>query len=292
VDASPLRALTAAVDVSPTAKNNASFQTMIYKAVSQVLLQGQRYTELAEYLLSTYSEFIAKQWFNKENHDVKLQMLTYLANSLHRIGKHGESIFYANQLGEDINSYNRVFYDRFVFFYYNTMVLNYLKSDMGQALVMVEKMEGEMKQRKISYYDQFIYVNKAIALHWLGKPESAIRNLLKLYLLDSFKKADPSFRFKIMMMELIIQVDSNDLLSFSHRSKALRKDFKELLEIKDFEREHRLLEIMEVMIEDKDFKKDKAFIKKAKKFIKDYGKEEDEDYGIINYVQWMELRVL
>jgi hypothetical protein len=78
-----------------------------------------------------------------------------------------------------------------------------------------------------------------------------------------------------MVLELMMQVDSNDSLSFSHRSKALRKDFKGLLEIKDFVREHRLLEIMESMIENKEFQSDKAFMRKVKKFIKDYGKSEN-----------------
>jgi hypothetical protein len=84
-----------------TQKTTQTFQIMIYKAVSQLLAYRDS-NELVEYLLTTYSVFNERQWFTKSNHDIKLEMLTYLANSLHRIGKHEESIFYAKQLGENI----------------------------------------------------------------------------------------------------------------------------------------------------------------------------------------------
>lgn len=272
-------------------RHSKNLQIRIYQAVSQVLLQAHRYEELATYLLTAYQDFSYRQWFDKSNHNIKLQMLTYLANSFYRTGNYDQSIFYSNLLGEEIVKYNKQFYDRYVFFYYNALVLNYMKSDIKKALTLVEKMEAEMKLRKLTYYDQFIYVNKAIAYHWLAKPDIAIRNMVKLYVMDSFKKADEGFRFKIMVAELIMQIDSGDAISYQQRAKQIRKEFEELLTKKPYQREMKLLNLMDYL-QAQNFVPDIRFKKDAGKFIVQntkYKKTDDEE--IIDYAQWLSKKI-
>ena len=48
----------------------------------QGALQKHNYIALEEYLLHTMDSFTKRRVFNKGNHEVKLQMYTYLVNSL------------------------------------------------------------------------------------------------------------------------------------------------------------------------------------------------------------------
>ncbi len=64
-----------------------TFQTKIYRAVSHILLQRHSYVELERFMVAIYQKFNKAKWFDKNNHDTKLQMLTFLVNSFSRNGK-------------------------------------------------------------------------------------------------------------------------------------------------------------------------------------------------------------
>ena len=170
-------------------KESRSFQTRIYRAMSASLLQQHNYAGLEKFLKEMYALFETARWFERENHDVKLQMLTYLVNSLFRLNKYQESLQYAELLGQEIRSFNNLLYDKYLFFYYNSLVINYSALDKGRALKILEEFERETRTKKNSYYDQFLYFNKAMLLHQTGKAEEAVKNIVRLYVNDNFKQA-------------------------------------------------------------------------------------------------------
>ena len=67
---------------SKDVKNSLVLRFKIYQSVSIILLQQQDYKSLEKYSLKTFNEFTKEKLFNKNDHDTKLQMLTYLINSL------------------------------------------------------------------------------------------------------------------------------------------------------------------------------------------------------------------
>jgi len=156
---------------------------------------------------------------------------------------------------------------------------------------VVLKCQSEMKQRKIGYYDQFIYVNKAIVYHSLEKPDAGIRNLVKLYVKDSFKNADIAFRLKIVILELIMQFDSGDIDSFNSRLKITYKEFRKVLGLPEFLGERTLLALMEKMIGNIEWVKDKKLVSRVKKFIKESKKTSKTDTSLLSYEEWMEKKL-
>jgi len=274
-----------------TTKKSRSFQTRIYRAISQILLQRHQYAELSKYVLKTYKKFEREKWFDKDSHDIKLQMLTYLSNSFYRLGNNADSLLYAQLLGEEIKAYGGFQYKKFVFFYYNALILNYMRTDIQRAITIMDSMENEMKQRKINYYDQFIYVNKAIAYHWLNKPDLAIRTLVKLYVLDSFKAAGDALRFQIITAELIMQFDARDPVSFNQRLNFVRKEYRKLLRLKEYNREKTLFVLMDTMMNKPDYKKNKPFLKKVGTFINTKEITEDNESALINYGEWVKRKL-
>src|SRR4051812_16695235 len=83
------------------------FQTRLFNAVSQVLIQRHKYRELAAFVSKRYRSFSQKNWFSKENHELKLQMLTYLANSFYSLQKFQESLQYTTILGQELDAFKQ-----------------------------------------------------------------------------------------------------------------------------------------------------------------------------------------
>jgi hypothetical protein len=270
-----------------TLKKSKSFQTRVYRAVSQILLQQHNYIALEIFLKDTFRQFESNKWFDKENHESKLQMLTYLVNSLFRNEKYKESLSYAELLGVEIMGFNQLFYDKYLFFYYNSMVINYSALDKKKALTILERFEVETKNKKNSYYDQFLYFNKAMLLHQLGKSADAVRNIVKLYVNDNYKKADESFKLKISVAELIMQFDAGDPGTYLLRSKSVIREFKKLLSKGDFYRELELIKIMNKMASTPGFKSDGKLRKMVDSLVESDLKETAVDAEIIRYSQWL-----
>lgn len=267
-------------------KKSKSFQTRIYKAVSQTLVQQHKYADLENFLKETYSTFNTEKWFDKDNHDIKLQMLTYLVNAHFRTGKYTESLAYAEILGEEINAYNKTLYDKYLFFYYNSLIINYSALDKPKALAILEEFERETRTKKNSYYDQFIHFNKAMLLHQLNKPDAAVRSIVKLYVNDNYKKADAAFKLKIAIAELIMQFDANDMQSYLLRSDGVKKQYKKLLTEGDFWRDKELISLMDKMAITNNYKRDTKLRNKAEKFINTKVPTAAIDSEIIKYAQW------
>ena len=69
----------------------------IYHAVTQIFLQKRNYTTLENYLLDTWREFNSEKLFNKHNHDMKLQMLVFIINTLFKNGNLKESLKFTDK---------------------------------------------------------------------------------------------------------------------------------------------------------------------------------------------------
>lgn len=268
-------------------KSSKSFQTRIYRAVSQILLQQHNYNALEKFLKETLVRFGKENWFDRENHDTKLQLLTYLVNSLFRQANYKESLEYAGLLGEEIKSFDSQLYDKYLFFYYNSLVINYSALDKPKALGILEEFERETRNKKNSYYDQFLYFNKAMLLHQTGRAEDAVRNIVKLYVNDNFKKADDSFKLRIAVAELIMQFDAGDPQSYLLRSGSVKKQFRKLLSGGDFKREKQLMTLMDKMVLQQNFRTDNTLKKQAESFIRAKVPKEFADTEIIRYTPWL-----
>jgi hypothetical protein len=268
-------------------KKSKSFQTRVYRAVSQILLQQHNYVAFEIFLKDMFQQFESNKWFDKENHDSKLQMLTYLVNSLFRNEKYRESLEYAELLGAEIKAFNQLFYDKYLFFYYNSLVINYTALDKKKALTILERFEAETKSKKNSYYDQYLYFNKAMILHQLGKPADAVRNIVRLYVNDNYKKADESFKLKVSVVELIMHYDAGDPGTYLLRSKSVAREFKKLLTKGDFYREQEMIKIMNKMAVNPGFKSDIKLRKMVNSLIESDLNKTTVDAELIRYSQWL-----
>jgi hypothetical protein len=264
-----------------------SLQTRIYRALSQVLLQQHNYTELETLVANSYQLFEREKWFNKNNHELKLQMLTYCANALYKNKKYKESLQYTQLLGTEIEAYGKLLYDRYLFFFYNLLMVNNAELNPEQALDYLTQFEREMRKKKNYYYDTFIFLNRAGLLYDLGKYKEALKSLVKLYISDQYANADDAFKLKIEISELIITFDSGDTEGLAKRIEQVKKDHQTLLKQKAFTIDAEILQLVSAMLESPNYKRDTAIQKKIKILLKADEKSTAEDSELIKYSGWL-----
>ncbi|MEI6817855.1 MAG: hypothetical protein WCL14_14710 [Bacteroidota bacterium] len=271
--------------------NSPSLRFKIYQAVSQVLLQRKEYKSLEEYLLNAYNQCLKEKLFNKSNHNNKLQMLTYIVNSLFANNKLEASLEYAEQLKQGLEEYNRLLYDKYVFFYYNALVLNYAVTDLDKGIELLEDLQSNESLRNTPFYEVFVYLN--LGIFWFKKKDyhKSVKQFNKLFQHESYKNADETLQFKIAIAELIIRYEVNDFDFLDYRIAQIRKDFRELFRSADNEREREFVLILREMVDEDNIQKNPKLLAKINDFINSDQLEWKEDAEVINYSNWLKGKI-
>jgi hypothetical protein len=268
-------------------KKSHTLRFKLYHAVCQILLQKRDYKALEDYLLTIYREFNKEKLFTKNNHDTKLQMLTYIVNALFKNDKLKLSLKYAEELKKAMEEYHHMLYDKYIFFYYNSLVINYSKLDRDKAISILEDLRDNEKIKSNDFYKVFVYLN--LMLLWFDKRNyhNAIKNLNKFYLLDNYKTTDPALRFRVAVVELIIRYELKDFDLLEYKINQLRKDFKEYLNQKENLKEKEFISLLKLIINSADFKQDKKLLERVQLFLDSTAVTTSEETEIINYRDWL-----
>ena len=266
------------------------FRFKLYSLVSQMLLQKQDYVSLEAYLKKTIAEFTSEHLFNKTNHEIKLQMLTYLVNSLFKTGKIDESLQYSDALHDTMLEFNSLHFERFEIFYYNSLVNNYSTFDIPKAISILQDLLNNKNLRKVPFYELFVYLNLATSYFDLHQYNQAIRHLSKAYLIDSYKKADASLKFKIAVAELIIRYENGDLDFWNYRKDQIVRENQAELEDDKHLKEKELLKILIKAAADPDGIKSRKLRPSIETYLKVWDNSEQES-EVIRYLNWLRDKI-
>ena len=108
-------------------------------------------------------EFDKERIFNRKNHHIKLQTLTYLINCLFKKIKNTKSPLgkQTNQLIA-MNEYGGFLRDKYMFYYYNGLVINHSKLDNKKAIEILLNAKNDKLIQKSDYHYFFICSNLAL----------------------------------------------------------------------------------------------------------------------------------
>jgi hypothetical protein len=274
---------------SKEVKKSPVLRFKIYDSVSRILLQQQNFASLEKYLLKTYTEFSAEKLFNQNNHDTKLQMLTYLINSLFKNGKIDVSLEYAEQLRGAMQEFNGMLKDKYQFYYYNSLVINYSVKNIDKAITILHEAKNDTVIRKLPMYNVFVYLNLSVLNFGKGEFKEALRNLVKPLLEDAYSNLDEAFRFKLAVFELMIRYELKDHDYLEHKTERLRKEYKQLLKKAEYRHQWQMIGILEKMNVSQNISKEKTLIKQINALITE--KEHSQDSDIINYSNWLKKKM-
>lgn len=266
-------------------KNDPALKIKIFEVVSQVLLQKRDYRALEEYLTVTWRQFIKENSFTRKTHNIKLQILTYLANTYFKNGKYGESLKYAKKLKSSLEEFGGLYRDKYLFFYHNALVINYSVLNPEKAIEILKNLNVNDIVARDPYYKIFINLNLSILYHDKGEYRMAIKYLNTLYLLDHYKILDSGFKLKIAMVELMIRFELNDSAFLQRRIRQIKQDYSKLMAGPEFQREKELLGLIWDLSQAKKI----ADSNRLANFLqcKNTGTEETE---LINYNNWLRTK--
>lgn len=264
----------------------------IYHAISQVLLQKHQYKVLETYLLKTFNDFEKESLFNRNNHDTKLQMLTYLVNTLYKNNKLNDSLEYAQLLHNSMKEFGNLLFDKYLFYYYNSLVINYSQLDKNKALDIIDELSINDKIKNNSFYQQFIWINRFLLLFDLKDYHKAARSLTKLYLLKDYRNYDEAIRYKIAVADLITRYELGDFETLEYKIKQSIKDFRHLHNNKDFVDEKEIITTLKLMSFRQEELNDKLVLKNLSGFKNRNKKiKHSEESGILHYNNWVDEKI-
>ncbi len=275
------------ISTHTTARFGRNLEARIYTALSRILVQQHHYDALEKLVTETYQKFTREKWFSRNNHELKLQMLTYCANALFKNKKYEASISYATMLGKEIQSFDKLHFDKYYFFYCNSLVNNYTFVNPQKGLSVLNEFEATMRQKKSPYYDIYIYLNRATLLAHMSRYKESLQNLVKLYVTDNYRSADDSFKLKIEVSELIITFETGDTEVLDYRVKQVKKSFSALSKEKTLQRDFQMISLLEGMNGNPDYRSENRIKRKVEAFFKEKKALEEEDSEIIQYAPWL-----
>lgn len=274
-------------------KRSPALRFRIYNALSRILLQREDYISLEEYLVKTHREFTREKLFTRNNHDDKLQMLTYLINACFKNGKIKLSLQYAEMLREAMLEFDKMLFEKYLFFYYNSLVINHASVNLDKSIEVLNEAIKNPVIRKNPLQEAFIYLNFSVAYFEKGEFKVALKNIIRLMMEESFNKLDETLRIKIVVAELICRYEIQDFEYLEHKAKQLLNEYKSPSKRKLFASDLEMTELLYHMARaDRRLRKKINVRNVAEIFIAKY--EAGKNNDLINYAFWLKgkLRML
>jgi len=281
-----LRRLIAQVESIPQADRTRRTRFQLFHAISRLLLQTRDYAALESFTEKHYHEFESAGWFDKNTHDDRLRMLVFLVNAAFKNGSFDRSLDWAQLLEKNLESFNRLLYDRYWVFYANALVINYAQLDPDRALKLLEDMKEHPLLRSMPFYEVFFFTNRALLWYRKGNRHRALQELHRFSTHERFSELAGGLRLRMALAELMIRFEDEDLETCSLRQQQFRKDFAELLA--SIGKETAFFQIMSDLIR-RPNRQTAGIRRRIIDFCISY--REDNDDELIPYVEWLYKRL-
>lgn len=259
----------------------------VYHSLSRILLQKHDYVSLEKYLLDTLAEFTKEKLFNRNTHDTRLQMLTYLANAQFKNSKMEESLATAAKLKQAMSEFGGLLHDKYLFFYYNILVINYSTKDRNKAIEVLNEIKENAVIMKQPHYHVFIYLNLTVLNFDNQNYRQSLRSLVRLTMEEGYGNLDVSLRMKITVAELIIRYELKDEEFLEKRIEQVKKEFSAQLKSREGKRHQEMLTLLSEFAAAENILRNKALQKKIKAFL---DKQQNTVGDLINYNNWLRTK--
>lgn len=253
----------------------------IYEVVVRILLQKNEFEMMENYLFETLQRFEGAGFFDKENHDLKLSMITYLVNALYMNKKYEKSLEYADVLNKAMQEYGGTMYDKYAFFYFNALVNNYAIIDKEKAIEILLKMKKDAKEtalKKIS-----IFINLAILYFELKKYKLAIQHINEFCISDEYKNIDIALKLKIEILEAVLHIEQHDFDWSESKLRKISKEYQMLLQSEGHFIDKRFLVLLAEI--NKKWEKNEPIAQICAAFLQET-QSLTANFPILNYIDW------
>lgn len=263
------------------------FKKKLYSAIANTLLQKADYHNLQHYVSVTFNEFEANNYFDKNSHDFKLKMLVYLGNALFKIQNYKDSLLIAEKIKLEMQEYHGFLYNKYAFFFYNLLVMNYSVLDSKKAIDILLEVDNLNLIPKNNFYSQFIFLNLSVLYFNNYQFDNAIKALLKFYADENFKLADENFKMKIAVSEVIMRYEAKEYLILEYIIAQVNRNHKAQLNFAGNERDKEILKLILLFLKTPNLKHDEKLKKRVISFFSLTASPAILDKEVLNYNEWL-----
>ena len=158
-----------------------------------------------------------------------------------------------------MKEFNTFLYDKYVFYYYNLLVLNYAKEDKDKALSILRLAKKNDAIKKLPAYTSFIYLNTALIYYYQEKYNSAKTNISRLIQQQDFLSLDLVFQLKLLIVELIIRLKLKENDPLIKKINEIKFNYSKLIRDESLVRDYKVIASIEQLAQGKNLDK-KALI--------------------------------
>jgi hypothetical protein len=275
------------VNIAGDVYNTPAVKFKIHFCVRDSLLQNREFGALEKYLIKTLQEFDSEGLFNKSTHKYKISLITWIINTLIINKNWSQSIHYSDLLHDELQKYNKLYYDNFIWTYYQSQVTNWMSTgQLEKAISLLQEIKDSSAQKPdIILYGYFINGNLALGQYFSGTPSLAIKTLSALFAKDVYPKLSPEFQFSFSLLDVIFHFENHNLDFASYRLNEIKRQFRNVLKRPEYQEEKTFLKILSYMCNKPEPLKDKLVLGHINEFISkasglQVGSSKHIDYGL------------
>ncbi len=265
----------------------------IHYCIRSVLLQNKDFSRLEKYLIESFNSFEEEKIFTKSTHMPKISLLTWIVNALMVNKKWNEAIIYTEELHEELNKFNKLYYDNFIWTYYQSLITIYISSNQIEKAIqlLVQIIEVQANKGMQSFYEFNTHVNLALCYYFKGNISEGIKVLSRLFLKDTYPKFSVENQFSISLIEIILHYENANLDYVTYRIGEIRRQFKTLLKDTLHQEEKAFLKILLNMCNKADPMHDKLLMSQMKEFASGASKVQIGSGKYIELGLWVQSKI-
>lgn len=227
-----------------------SLKMQIQVSIRMILYQKGDFSSLNKYLESKLVEFQNDGIFTKSNHAQKIVLLTWLINTNIKLFSFSNVFKHAKQLRNNLDEYNKLYYNTHIWTYYQSMILAFFYSNqLERCLKVLNTYSKDDVIKDFGLHHTNYNVNSALiyfCLNNLKKANTYLDNLLKE---EFFEALNDQPKILIKIIELLFYYENGDYKYLDYAIKSAQKKLPSLKDEK-FIRHSHFLKILKLLAKD------------------------------------------
>ncbi len=263
----------------------------IHLTVRDLLLASQDFKRLESYLINSLKDFDKENFFVKANSASKINLITWIINTLLINRKYSEAETFAKELLNELNRFNKLYHDKFIWTYYQSMITIYMSSgSLDEAIALLVQIKDLPAHKGVSFYDYAIYVNLSLCYYYQNALSAAIKTLAHLFSKELYNKLSPDFQLSIGILEMILHFENKNFDYVEHRGNELKVKYRPLLKMPEYTDEKNFIRIL-TAASTRQFKfRDEQVEPLVKKFLEDASAFQVGSNKHIDYKLWLQAK--
>jgi hypothetical protein len=263
----------------------------VYRGVSHLLLRRKAYKEMEGYLSQTYKTFQEEGLFDRDTHDIKLEMIIYRINCLFKLNRYSESLTQAELLKNELEAYQGMLRNAYRFYLYNARIINYSALDPEHALEILKEALEDPVINDNAQHHIYLQVSRTQLLHELGRVQEALRQIAVLVNSRSLDDMPESYTMKVELAEMMIRFEKKDFDQLEKMIPSWKQRHQASLESDEFQRERLVLQILSLIMYNLDADQKTAARNLTEELLDLADESTAEDTDVLNYVRWIKKNV-